>query len=110
MSALSILFTFYLFCSHASHGAPCFEQDVLYIDMVEPEVNVTCSQCEHTVDFLRNETDILEKIDDSIEFICGKIYGPTAHQCVNITEDIKKTLQYLNQTNSTTVCRNLHYC
>lgn len=72
--------------------------------------NITCSECIHTIDILKNETAFLANVTSGVEYICGKIYGPAAHQCVNITDDLRKSLDYLSQHNSTTVCQHLHYC
>ena len=80
-------------------------------DVVIPMHNsINCSECIALMNSVKNETEILENIVYEIEQVCGRIYGPAAHECVNVTSDMEKALAYLARHNSTQVCKNLHYC
>jgi len=115
MSAFTLLFATMYFTAASDVSIPC--NDIIIIDtpvMVSfipttvPSIN--CSQCVTTVNALKNETAFLSKIAKDVEYVCGKIFGPAAHECVNVTDDIRKGLVYLSKHNATEVCRHLHYC
>jgi hypothetical protein len=85
----------------------------LLVSNVPTPINIqnnTCNECIHTIDVLKNETAFLSNITSDVEYICGKIYGPAAHECVIITDDMRKSLDYLCKHNSTIVCHHLNYC
>jgi len=71
---------------------------------------INCSECISFINSVKNETEVLEKVVHEIEQVCSNIYGPAAHECVNVTHDMEKGLAYLVDHNSTQVCKNLHYC
>jgi hypothetical protein len=72
--------------------------------------NSTCTQCIKYINIMKNDTVFLGKLVQDVEYVCGKIYGPAAHECVNVTKDISKGLDYLEKHNATNVCEHLHYC
>lgn len=108
MSAFALILA--LFASPLA--VPCHDPTNLPTIVVEPSFapNITCSQCISFVNTLKNETEFLSKVATDIEFVCGKIFGPTAHQCVTVTDDIKRGLDYLSKHNATQLCQDLHYC
>lgn len=111
MSAFTLLFTLLTFTPNAllqNESAPCYTDIIVLDTYLAP--NITCSQCISTINTLKNETAYLSRIAKDIEYVCGKIFGPAAHECVEVTEDIREGLNYLASHNSTQVCRNLHYC
>jgi hypothetical protein len=115
MSAFTLLFAMMSFTGATDVSIPC--NDIIIIDtpvmvsFIPTTVpNITCSQCIKTVNTLKNETAFLSKIAQDVEYVCGKIFGPAAHECVNVTDDIRKGLDYLSKHNATEVCRHLHYC
>lgn len=111
ISAFTLLFTLFSISAPMHDSSSALIVRPMTIDTVCVTVpNVTCSECIHTVDFLKNETAFLAKIAGDVEYICGRIYGPAAHECVNVTDELRKGLDYLSNHNSTEVCKHLHYC
>ena len=82
--------------------------------ILEPECETyttkNCTQCKDVVNRMKNETGTLVKIVNEIDLICQRIYGPAAKECVNVTNILKKDLQHLENTNSTALCKEWHYC
>ena len=72
--------------------------------------NITCNLCVNAINNVKNETGFLNHLAKDIEYVCGKMFGPAAHQCVNVTQDIRNGLAYLNNHTSTDICHTLHYC
>ena len=108
MSAVTLLFGMLAF------SAPT---DVYFLEpavVLEPvsyiQPNITCSQCVNAINNLKNETVFLNHLAKDVEYVCGKIFGPAAHQCVNVTQDIRNGLAYINNHTSTEICHTLHYC
>lgn len=115
MSAFTLLFATMYFTAASDVSIPC--NDIIIIDTPLPIAlvptnvqNITCSKCISTVTTLKNDTAFLSRITQDIEYVCGKIFGPAAHECVNVTDDIRKGLDYLSKHNATEVCKHLHYC
>ena len=74
------------------------------------ETNINCTQCVNFMNVVKNDTQVLINVTKDIENICSKIYGPTAHECVNVTHSIEKGLNYIVEHNSSSICKHLHYC
>ena len=108
MSAITLVFS--LLATSVSPIPDSHDVILHRVSSVPEFQNISCSECIHTIDIVKNETAFLAKVASGVEYICGKIYGPAAHECVNITDDLRKSLDYLSQHNSTTVCQHLHYC
>ena len=114
MSAITTwMLTFMAFMqTGASRPMPDFvvtEYDVV-VPVYKPIETINCSQCIHIMDTAKNDTIILEHMAHDVEEICSRIYGPAAHECVNVTQSIEKGLAYLVSHNSTALCQHLHYC
>lgn len=113
MSAVAMFMTFMAFMqSVITMPAPDFivtEYNVV-VPVNKPMVEINCSQCVKYVNYVKNDTLLLENIAEDIERVCFMIYGPAAHECVNVTKDIERGLNYFTSHNSTEVCKNLHYC
>ena len=72
--------------------------------------NITCDDCEMFMRTMKNETDYLNRMAEDVQYVCGRIFGLQTNQCLQMTKDIKKGLEFLSQNNSTFVCKHLHYC
>ena len=119
MSAVTLLFGMLAFSAPTDvyfiESAVVLEPVVLEPAVVlEPvsyiQPNITCSQCVNAINNLKNETVFLNHLAKDVEYVCGKIFGPAAHQCVNVTQDIRNGLAYINNHTSTEICHTLHYC
>jgi hypothetical protein len=87
-----------------------YKDECAILDCSMMKDNITCSQCIHGVDVLKDNLKVLINITNDVKYICGKIVGPTAHECVEVTEKLIKSFQYMSSNNSTVICRELHYC
>lgn len=111
MSAFTLLFAMMSLTGATDVSIPCNEIFIIEAPVMVPiSQNITCNECVSMVNTLKNETAFLSKIAQDVEYVCGKIFGPAAHECVNVTDDIRKGLDYLSKHNATEVCRHLHYC
>jgi hypothetical protein len=108
-----MMMTFMAFMQPAiSRPMPDFvvtEYDVV-VPVYKPIETINCSQCIHIMDTAKNDSVILEHVARDVEDICSRIYGPAAHECVNVTHAIESGLAYLESHNSTDLCHHLHYC
>ena len=83
----------------------------IVVDIVPISVpNITCNECETFVETIKNETDYLNRITNDVQYVCGRIFGLQTNQCLQMTNQIKKGLEFLAQNNSTYLCKYLEYC
>lgn len=83
----------------------------IVVDIVPISIpNIACDECEKFVQTIKNETDFLNRITDDVQYVCGRIFGLPTNQCLQMTNEIKKGLEFLSQNNSTYVCKHLEYC
>lgn len=110
MSAFMMLFSFF------AVSAPIFDlqsnQMVLVCDdtSCSYKSNVTCTECLESMDQIKNKTEFLNEITDDIEYVCGRLYNVEQEECLNLTHDMKRGLNYVNNHTSTMICEHLHYC
>jgi hypothetical protein len=116
MSAFTLIIGLMAFSAPVSYSDSMGSSMVTYkdecaiLDCSMMKDNITCSQCIHGVDVLKDNLKVLINITNDVKYICGKIVGPTAHECVEVTEKLIKSFQYMSSNNSTVICRELHYC
>lgn len=108
MTALRLFLFSMLFMSTTSSSIP--EMGELKYNYNYSYATTNCSECIHFMDRVKNETQPIINIVNQIEKVCGHIFGPAAKQCVNITSDLEKTLEHIEHTNATVLCKEIHYC
>ncbi len=76
--------------------------------------NNICDNCINLINILRGSIDNNSTIIHIVQFInyvCSHIYGPGARECNLIVNNIKLIINLIhNNTNSTSICTDLHLC
>lgn len=112
MSAImSLLFGILSVANTSGHPNVVFFEPTF---IISPSCNTLqhdpCETCTAYVDDFKNEVAFWTHLTQDIQFVCGRVFGNTTDQCVNVTQDLKERFDWLTNYSSIQMCHYLDYC